>query len=156
MSDRVTLRSAVSEDCRRLWEWRNERRTREASFNPDPIPYEVHERWFARKLSDPCTRIFIVVDPRGRDIGYVRFDIVDGEAEISVSIDKAERGKGYGTAAIKTGSDHLLREESVQRIVAYIKTDNLASIAAFKKAGFVLRGRKRIAGVEACEMVYTR
>lgn len=154
MPDQISLRHATLEDCRRIWEWRNEEATREASFNTSYIPYEEHERWFSRRLSDPHTRIFIVMNAQGREIGYVRFEIREGQAEISVSIDKDKRGKGYGVAAIKSGSDHLLASEPVQRIIAHIKRDNPASMAAFGRAGFVLQGYKQIADVEAYEMIY--
>ncbi len=107
-SNQVTLRAAVFEDCRRVWEWRNEQATREASFNKEFIPFEEHERWFARKLADPNMRIFIAEDGQGDEVGYVRFDISKGEAEISVNIDKNERGKGYGIEIIRKGSDQLL------------------------------------------------
>ncbi|HLE92827.1 MAG TPA: hypothetical protein VI753_16875, partial [Anaerolineales bacterium] len=82
---RVTLRPAVMEDSHRVWEWRNEQATREASFNTEYIPLEAHQMWFARKLNDPHMRILIAMDHRGHEVGYVRFDINEGEAEISVS-----------------------------------------------------------------------
>lgn len=154
VSDRVTIRPASPEDCRRLWKWRNEQAAREASFNVEYIPYEEHERWFACMLTDPNASIFIAMNSNGRKVGYVRFDIVGEEAEISLSIDKAERGAGYGIAAIKIGSDHLLKTKPVQRIVAYIKRTNTSSTAVFKRAGFALRGYRQIAGIEACELVY--
>lgn len=153
-SMRVTFRPAVSQDCRRLWELRNEQATRDASFNPEYIPFEEHERWFLRRLPDRQMRIFIAEDSKGHDIGYVRFDIQDGEAEISVSVDENQRGKGYGTAIIKAGSDYLLSAERVERIIARIKRVNPASVFAFERAGFVVRGYTQIAGVDACEMVY--
>jgi RimJ/RimL family protein N-acetyltransferase len=154
VSSLVTLRPAVFEDSRRLWEWRNEQATREASFHTECIPFEEHAQWFASKLADPQMRIFIAVDNYGREIGYVRFDLSGGEAEISVSVDQSERGKGYGVAVIKNGSDHLLTTEPVQRIVAHIKTNNPASVVAFERAGFTFRGYTQIEGVQACEMVY--
>jgi len=156
VSTRVTLRPAVLEDCRRLWEWRNEQATREASFSSQSIPFEEHAQWFASKLSDPHMRIFIAAGNHGYEIGYVRFDIIEEEAKISVSIDKNERGKGYGVAVIKNGSDHLLMTEPLQRIIAHIKTNNPASVVAFERAGFTVRGYTQIEGVQACEMVYER
>jgi len=153
---RVTLRPAVMEDSHRVWEWRNEQATREASFNTEYIPLEAHQMWFARKLNDPHMRILIAMDHRGHEIGYVRFDINEGEAEISVSLDKGERGKGYGVAVIKNGSDQLLKAETLQRIIAHIKKSNPSSVLAFERAGFVFRGYREIEGVEAYEMVYER
>jgi RimJ/RimL family protein N-acetyltransferase len=84
----------------------------------------------------------------------VRFDITQGQAEISVSIDKNERGKGYGPAVIKRGSDYLMATEPVHRIVAQMKRDNPASMIAFERAGFALGGFRQIEGVEAYEMIY--
>jgi UDP-2,4-diacetamido-2,4,6-trideoxy-beta-L-altropyranose hydrolase len=153
-SHQVTLRRAVAEDCRRLWEWRNEQATREASFNTEYIAFEEHERWFLRKLPDPQMRILIAEDSEGHDIGYIRFDIRGGEAEISVSVDENQRGKGYGATIIKMGSDYLLSGEHVKRIIARIKHVNPGSVFAFERAGFTVRGYMQIAGVDACEMVY--
>jgi len=150
----VGLRPVDSDDCRRIWEWRNEQDTREASFNVDYISFEQHHNWFINKLADPGVRIFIATDREGREIGYVRFDISGEEAEISVSIDQNERGKGYGTVAIRNASNHLLRTQSVLRIVAHIKRDNPASKVTFERAGFALRGYKEIEGVEAYQMIY--
>jgi len=154
MSHQVSLRPAGLEDCRRVWEWRNDEVTREASFYTNYIPYEEHERWFSRKLTDPHFRIFIAVDSQGHELGYLRFDITEGQAEVSVSIDKNERGKGYGPAVIKRGSQYLMASEPVRRIVAYIKRDNPASMIAFERAGFALGGFKQIGDVEAYEMIY--
>ncbi len=153
-SGRMILRPTSRQDCRRIWEWRNERAAREASFNTEHIPFEDHERWFTNKLTDPDTCILIATNADGDDVGYVRFDIVGEEAEISVSIDKAKRGIGYGMAAIKTGSDHILKSRPVQRIVAYIRRTNTASAAVFERAGFGLRGYRQIGDIEACELVY--
>jgi len=153
-SSEVRLRPAAPDDCRRIWEWRNEQSTREASFNKDPIPFEEHERWFGQKMTDPLTRIFVVLNRDGQEIGYLRFDITGDEAEISISIDRTQRGKGYGIAAIKIGSDQILATEPVRRIVARILRGNDASIAAFQQSGFVLRGYNQTVGVDACELTY--
>jgi len=154
VSTRITLRPALPQDSKRLWEWRNEQATREASFNTKYIPFEEHERWFACKLTDPYTPIFIAINSNGREVGYVRFEIVGEEAEISIGIDKVERGVGCGVAAIKSGLDQLMTTKHLERIVAYIRRANTSSMAVFERAGFTLQGYRQIAGVEACEMVY--
>lgn len=151
----VRLRPADQDDCQRLWEWRNETVTRESSFNTRPVPYQDHQSWFSRKLADPATKIFIAEDAEGRQIGYVRFDIQENHAEISVSVDQRERGKGYGPIAIRLGSDELLSSKSVKCISALVKATNPASIAAFRRAGFVVRGTERIAGAETLKLVYS-
>lgn len=154
MSNRVALRPATLQDCQTVWEWRNEQATRDASFNTRYIPYEEHKSWFVYKLTDPHSRIFIVENTQGRDVGYIRCDLINQEATISVSIDSSERRKGYGTAAIRSASELLLGAEPVHRVIAHIRRDNPASMAAFERAGFVLQRYTQIEGVDACEMIY--
>ncbi|HEV2358016.1 MAG TPA: GNAT family N-acetyltransferase [bacterium] len=151
---RVSVRAAAMEDCRRVWEWRNARGSRAASFTTREIPYAEHQEWFARAVVDPGVRFFIVLCD-GRAVGYVRFVISGEDAEISVGIDHEEQGKGYGTAAIAIASQVVLAGQ-VLRIIAHVKTSNPASRTAFERAGFFLGGTTRIAGVEAWELVSHR
>ncbi len=152
----VSIRLAERDDCLRVWEWRNEQATREASFDTRNILYQQHESWFSRKLVDPQTLFFIVLNDDKRAVGYVRFELAGQKAEISISIDRQERGKSYGTKAIAIASDHLFATTPVRRIFACVKTDNSASRAAFERAGFTLEGVRRISGVEAWELIYKR
>jgi len=152
----ITLRLATLQDCRRVWEWRNESLTREASFNTDHIPYEGHKRWFFNKLPSSDTRIYIFLDRAGHEIGYVRFNMLKTQAEISISVDKNERGKGYGAAAIRQSSDQILSEGSTRHVLAYVKKGNLASKAVFERAGFALVETKDMAGTQAYKMIGER
>jgi RimJ/RimL family protein N-acetyltransferase len=138
-----------------LWEWRNEPSARAASINAAYIPYQAHQRWFASKLEDPATIILVVLDNQGHEVGYVRFNIQGEEAEISLSLGRLERGKGYGAAAIRQGSDRLMIGGTTKRVVAYVKANNLASTAAFRRAGFVDTGvAQKLAGVPVRRLVY--
>ena len=150
----ITLRPATLADCHRLWIWRNEPTVRESSFNTERIPYEDHEGWFSRKLVDPDTKINLVLDGHGHEVGYVRFDLHGEEAEISVCVDQLERGKGYGQSAIRVGSDQLLAGGEVRRIVAYVKVGNPSSVAAFERAGFRQIGLEEVSGIAAHKLVY--
>lgn len=154
MLDAVKLRAATVADCRLVWEWRNDRTARHASFNTKFIPYKEHERWFESHLADPHTRIFIVMTSLGDEVGYVRFKIVGKEAEIALSVDVQKRGKGYGTAAIQAGCHYMLTTGAVDVVVARVRRDNPASLGAFRRAGYTVRRYKLISGIEACEMIY--
>lgn len=152
----VKLRSAREEDSRLLWIWRNEPRTREASFRTEPIAYEEHERWFLSKLTDPALKIFLVLDGQGQAVGYVRFQLEGAQAKISVSVDLNARGRGYGSAAVREGVKELFSSTAVQRIVALIKDGNVSSVKTFEHAGFVPQGRKMVFHTDTLEMVCTR
>lgn len=150
----IALRPATQGDCRRVWEWRNDPENRQFFFDSNDIPFEDHERWFSTKIQVSDTRIFVALDAHGREVGYVRFSIREEQAEISIALEKTERGKGYGSAAIKQGSDQLLATGAAKRIVAQVKNDNTASVAAFQRAGFAIENVKVVADTDIYEMVY--
>jgi RimJ/RimL family protein N-acetyltransferase len=95
-----------------------------------------------------------VEDESGGPIGSVRFDIEDDYAEISVSLDKDQRGRGYGATSIRRGSDLLMQTAPVKRVVALVKSNNPGSLAAFQRAGFIIQKTKLVAGAETTKLIY--
>lgn len=154
MNSQVRLRTATREDAHKLWDWRNESDTRAISFNAEPIAYEDHLRWFEQKISDPNVQFLIAVDADNSDAGYARLDLVDGMAQINLSIDRNRRGRGIGSAFIRVVADFAIRNLSACHVVAYVRPDNERSIGAFRRAGFAVAGTRGIAGVECIEMIY--
>jgi RimJ/RimL family protein N-acetyltransferase len=105
-------------------------------------------------MKDPNTKIFIVENAVGNQMGYVRFDVEGAEAKISVSLDRNERGKGYGTAAIRRGSEEMIGTGSAERIIALVKADNPASVSAFQRAGFIVQATRQTSGADSHTLVY--
>ena len=137
-ASRITLRLAVGSDARSVWRWRNDPATRVASFDAEPVEYADHERWFAARLVDRYTRIYIIVDPKKFEVGYVRFSMEGDNAFISIALDTPAQGRGIGTAAIVAGCGAILAKPGVDRVTADVKADNEQSKGAFIKAGFGL------------------
>lgn len=151
----LVLRPATLQDSRRIWEWRNEMATRQASFHVDIIEYAAHESWFQHKLAEASIHIFIVVHASGNELGYVRFDIQSNTASISVSIDPQYRSKHYGTQVIRMGSEHMMATVPIARIDSFIRCENKVSRRAFEAAGYALVGITTIRGIQAYHMAYT-
>jgi RimJ/RimL family protein N-acetyltransferase len=145
----IALRAADEDDVRAFWAWRNDESARAASFSPEPVPFDQHERWYRERLADPHTLLYVVVGPDAQPVGYVRFALAGGEAEISIALDASTRGRGYGTAAIDRGCEALLRGGLADRIVARVKLGNEISRRAFLRAGFV----ERVRSDDALELV---
>jgi len=137
----IALRAADEDDVRAFWAWRNDESARAASFSPEPVPFDQHERWYRERLADPHTLLYVVVGPDAQPVGYVRFALAGGEAEISIALDASTHGRGYGTAAIDRGCEALLGGGLADRIVARVKFGNEISRRAFLRAGFVERAR---------------
>jgi len=131
----IGLRPVEEGDRELLWTWANLPDVRAVSFSFDPIPWEEHCDWFRSKLADTRCRFFIVTS-EDRPVGQVRFDLDGENAVISISLDPAARGKGFGSEAIRRAVRMMEREPAVRTIHALIKNDNQPSLRAFTQAGF--------------------
>ncbi len=152
----VTLRPVAPEDCRRVWEWANDPGVRAASFSSDPIPWEAHQEWFAKKLKDPRCLFFIVLDEGGEPVGQVRCDLQGREGIISISLVPYSRGQGRGGALIRRACQEVLARADVDGIVAFVRRDNEASRRAFLSGGFVFEADTEVYGQAASRLALRR
>ncbi|MDE2440341.1 MAG: UDP-2,4-diacetamido-2,4,6-trideoxy-beta-L-altropyranose hydrolase [Betaproteobacteria bacterium] len=132
----VHVRPATADDAALLHAWRNDPRTRAQSFDPAPITWENHQRWFANALANPA-RILLIGTSEGREFGCIRFDLTDDTARISIYLDPARQGEGLAAPLLETAARQLRQTRpGVGRIVAEVKTGNEASRRAFLNAGY--------------------
>jgi RimJ/RimL family protein N-acetyltransferase len=80
---------------------------------------------------------------------------LEGEAELSVCLDKAERGRGLGTTAIRQASDLVLTNPVIKQVIARVVIDNPISIATFQKAGFIQLDNSGEIVEDTYKLVYT-
>jgi RimJ/RimL family protein N-acetyltransferase len=154
--DPLWLREAVSDDCMLIFTWANEPEARAASFSSEAIAEKEHVQWFTKKLSLHHDRLYIGMDSNDLPVGLVRFAIEEKRATISVNLDKASRGKGYGTVMITQGCHRLFATSACENIDAFIKPENSASAKAFGKAGFVACPQEKIQDQYALRMSLSR
>jgi len=133
----LILRKASEEDCRFIWELANDPVVRAVSFSSEEIPWEVHKKWFNARSQDPECLLYVAENSLNEKVGQIRFELKDEGWVISISIVKAFRGKSLGGDIIKAGSQMLFDSDpEIDKIYAYIKQENSASIHVFKKAGY--------------------
>jgi UDP-2,4-diacetamido-2,4,6-trideoxy-beta-L-altropyranose hydrolase len=152
----ISLRPAALDDCRRVWEWRNEPSARVMFFNSDEIPYEEHRRWFTTKLGDPDLVFLIVVDPAGEPVGYVRCQLHESVGDVSIALAPLARGRGYGSHALRGASARFFAERPLRSLRALVRRGNGASLRAFERAGFVEHRLTDIDGQPAHELFLER
>ncbi|MGQ0550955.1 MAG: GNAT family N-acetyltransferase, partial [Armatimonadota bacterium] len=153
-SDPLRLRAAREDDVRLLWEWANDPDVRAVSFTPEPIAWESHVRWFESRVRDDRCLFYVGVDQSDQPVGQIRFDREGDEAVVSVSIDRARRGRGYGTLLIELGSRKVLAATGAP-IRAYVKPGNEASVKTFERAGYREAGVATIRGEDALVFVFS-
>ena len=123
-------------DAELLWQWANDAEARRSSFHPAPIPWETHVVWLSARLADAATRIF-VAEVHGEPRAVVRFQKEDARvAVVSIVVDPDARGRGLGTRALRLSCRSAARELGLEKVDAYIKPENKASVVAFERAGF--------------------
>ncbi len=147
-ADSLGLRPAETGDVLRLYKWANDPATRAASFSSAPIAWEAHQRWFAERLADPSSRLFILSDGE-TPAAIARFSIEHQEATISVLVAPGRRGSGLGAPVILRASHECFRASGVQRIVAFIRPENAASRSVFVRAGYHPVGSATVSGQPA-------
>lgn len=141
------VRRATSDDCRLYFEWANDPIVRQNSINQAAIPWENHWRWFAHKLKDEHTYLYLVY-LKNQAIGQVRFDIRHSEAIINYSVAASFRGKGLSKPLLHNAM-HQLQEEATQQIrhfKALVKPENTPSVKVFEKLDFIQKEKEEIQG----------
>jgi UDP-2,4-diacetamido-2,4,6-trideoxy-beta-L-altropyranose hydrolase len=135
----IGLRRATAEDSGALLAWRNHPQTRRHSFDPAEIALESHERWFAAVLADPH-RELLIAELDGRPLGVLRYDIDSGRAHVSIYLVPGLSGLGWGTRLLQAGETWLREQRpDVGFCEAEIAATNVASLGAFRAAGFLPR-----------------
>ena len=139
------LRQASLDDMEHVFQLSNEPYVRKHSINPDLITWEAHVDWYKSKLLSKDYYFLVAYDSSDQFIGQVRFDIEQDIATISTSIANEFRGKKLATPLLVMATRLCWQHRNyINRIYAYIKPDNNASVLAFKKAGFVFSQNKTL------------
>jgi RimJ/RimL family protein N-acetyltransferase len=138
----LTLRPASAADAGRLREWRNDPEVRASSRNTGEIGAAEHDAWLAAALADPEVRL-LICELGGEPVGQVRFDR-RGERryEISVALAAGVRGRGLAATLISMAMRRLRESCPEATVEAHVREANHRSLAAFRRAGFGLTGKR--------------
>lgn len=154
----VAVRDALAPDSDFLLEVANDPEVRAASFSAEPVPVEMHERWFAERLARADALTLVGEDFAGRLFGTARFDAGEREGEYvaSVAVSAGFRGRGHGAALVERATSELFARVPEVTAVALVKAGNKASLASFASAGYVDDGDVEVRGHAARRLVRRR
>jgi spore coat polysaccharide biosynthesis predicted glycosyltransferase SpsG/L-amino acid N-acyltransferase YncA len=139
LKDALTLRDASFGDASEILNLANDEAVRQNSFHSEKIKWEEHLKWLKQKLND-SNHVFFVATMNDIFYGQVRFDINRDIKEATASISLAEqiRGLGLSSLILKKSIDKLLASNNdIKSIKAYTKEENIPSMRAFERAGFM-------------------
>jgi len=135
----VNLRVVEKEDLPMVTEWFN---NPEFSGEYDPLDeqqsrVDIEKRYENLGLDH---KWFIIEKKDGTAIGFAGSFVIGRLLEIGYALVSGERGKGYGTEAIKILVDYLFLSKDIVRIQAGTNAANKASQKVLEKAGFTREG----------------
>jgi RimJ/RimL family protein N-acetyltransferase len=152
----ISMRVATSSDVDLYYAWVNDESVRHYSFQQDEIQYENHVNWFNSRIENPNFLFLVFFNQDKSAIGQVRINKNDEEVIIGISVDKNYRGFGYSFKMLRLACQHYFKNYSDNEIFAYIKLENKASIATFKKAGFLQVQFVLVNNIESVKLKITK
>lgn len=130
------LRLVKEEDMDLLFSWANDPVVRKNAFHSNPIPYEVHQRWFTKLMQDDSQVQYILMQD-DVPVGQIRFSLADDTATIDYSIAPDMRGHGYGKLMLNLAREEICKTyPSIRVLVGQVKQGNFASENCFIESGY--------------------
>lgn len=144
--NRYRLRKASLEDAFCLFTWKNDPENLKSSHHDKPVSFNGHVEWLNAVLENPMRQLWILEDQQN-DVGMLRLDfrteiIKSGKertkkiAEISYSVAKEYRGKGYGEVLLRMAEEQAALSE-VEILYGEVLFHNKISQRLFRKLGYV-------------------
>lgn len=133
----MELRKITQDDKKLLFDWANDKEVRNNAIRSSNIKWEDHDKWFDRIISSNHTIVYIL-EVNTIPVGQIRFDKEQNHYLIDYSVDKNQRGKGFGKLLVELGYALLEKEiGSPCTLMAHVKLENPASSRVFEKLGFI-------------------
>ena len=139
---KIYLRFIEEEDKEAIFNWRNDPVTIENSIT-GKVNYLEHKAWFADKIKDINTHLFIIINESFEKIGIVFFNEKDNQAVISINLNPEFRGKGYGAVSLFKAVSQYFDNFPANSIIAEIKENNKISLKLFKQIGFIEESKEK-------------
>lgn len=128
------LRPLKDGDLEKIFGWRNHPEIRSQMFDPSPLEWEKHKRFWNSILGNRNRKGFIIMDDN-EECGIVRIDIEGQEGEIDIFVSVDHQRKGIGSRALGLAIEES-RKLELKILKAKVKAENEASRKIFQGNGF--------------------
>jgi RimJ/RimL family protein N-acetyltransferase len=138
----VALRRASIGDSNLIFQWVNLEDSLAGKLHTKgPIGRQEHEQWFAARLADPETYLWII-ESDAKPVGQLRITNRGGVYEIDIYVEMGARRTGVAREALSVGMAELRKSRDTQTTFrALIRRSNIASQRFFEGEGFDLSGQ---------------
>ncbi len=143
LNPKISLKKADFSDIEFLWYLRNQPDVYKYFRQARPVEWEEHVSWITPIILGFSNKELFIIENLKTPVGQIRIDYLNPkEAEISISILKEFRGKGFAAAAVKLAATKTKKQGRKQHLTAEVHKDNVASQELFKKSNFKLKKEK--------------
>ena len=124
-----------------VFEWRNDKITREMSFSSEKIN-KLEREGEISIMNDKNQFVYIGIEEEGR-VGICRFNLdqKNNIAEVSINLNPKMRGKNYGFQLLSQSIERFFEKHKID-LIAKIKETNEPSKKLFSKAGFFIHDKE--------------
>jgi len=137
MIKNIFFREATLNDAEILFQLSNEDSVRANSINKNKIKWDNHVNWLKEKFASENYSIFLFFY-ENEFLGQVKFESQNHELIISLCITEKFRGKKLAVPILKKGIEKIFEKNKIaEKVIAYIRPENYASIKSFTNVGFV-------------------
>jgi methionyl-tRNA formyltransferase len=142
MRKSFNLREVTKSDWRVLLEWRNDKITRQNSFNSDLVSVSEHKEYIKNAITSSI-RALLILEYNEIPVGTIREDRLDkDEFELSYTISPMYRGKKIGQIMMS-----LYLVERKGSFSCKVSKENIPSIKMIEKFGFKLFKKEKKANI---------
>jgi len=143
--ERLYLSPMNKDDVEIFTKWLNDKET--TKYLPhyhQVITLAAEQEWLDKPVSNGQHYAMVTNDDvLIGSIGLMEINHMNRTATLGLFIgDKEQRGKGYGTEAIRLLIEYGFNTLNLQNIMLTVQTDNEQGIACYKKVGFKEFGRR--------------
>jgi L-amino acid N-acyltransferase YncA len=132
----TALRPATAADVDLLFDWVNRPDSLAAKLQTDaPVARDTHDDWFARRLADTDTAIWIA-EQEGRPVGQVRLQLRTNALEVDIYVIPAARRAGTARKMLCAAAKASRQRWPDIPLRALVRHENAASLRLFQSAGF--------------------
>ncbi|MDA8229877.1 MAG: GNAT family protein [Magnetospirillum sp.] len=148
LNNKIFLGPLLAEDAAPMFEWANDVSLAHLNGPYRPISWVDHANAFSQVGKDPSKVVFSIRRTSDRRlVGYLQIVNIHPafrSADIGILIgDERERGKGYGTEAMRRALAFCWNELNLIRVALLVFGDNPHAVALYRKVGFEHEGTLR-------------
>ena len=132
----IFLKTVDKQDINLLFLWLNKEDSLSGKIiSNKPILLNKHQEWFAERLRDKETHMWIIQNDKKKPIGQIRFQKkIENFLDIDIYVSSEARRHGIASKALKLATLQV-QNKSLRAIV---KKHNRSSYKLFKSSGFSL------------------